>query len=164
MKHTYLVFVILVALGVTSCRTAKNKKADDDFYDFGAAPVKDAVDHPVKAKTTQGGRTYKVDSDGTYTKSKVSSRFEKVEVVTGKIDHEAKYYIILGSFSEKGNAHRLSERLAKQGFSPNILRSESGMYRVSGYYFNDEQAARMEVADIREKHPEYSDLWLLIKK
>ncbi len=96
--------------------------------------------------------------------TKVRSRMEKVEIVRGAIDYDAKYFIILGSFSKEENANKLVGRLAQQGFAPNILRSPAGLYRVSGYYFNDEQAARMEVAEIRKKYPEYNDLWLLIKQ
>ncbi|PID89346.1 MAG: hypothetical protein CSB01_02470 [Bacteroidia bacterium] len=118
-----------------------------------------------KAKPEQKEKTY---DTGEYTQpanyGDVSMRSEEVEVVRGAIDHKAKYFIILGSFSVEDNANKLVRRLAKQGFAPNILRSPSGMYRVSGYYFNDERAARMEVDAIRKKYPEYDDLWLLIKK
>lgn len=156
-KNLYFVCILLFALAVSSCKTMKKSRTDDDFYDFDK--------ENTNAGKDKGDAPYDVAEDGTYTKpADVSSRFEKVEIVRGAIDYDAKYFIILGSFSQEENANRLVGTLAKQGFAPNILRSESGMYRVSGYYFNDEKAARMEVTAIRAKYPEYDDLWLLIKK
>lgn len=159
-KSLYFVLIALFALAVTSCKTTKKSRTDDDFYDFN----KEEPTTTVK-KENRNEKTYETDYESTYTKpSNVSSRFENVEIVKGAIDYDAKYFIILGSFSKEENANRLVGTLAKQGFAPNILKAENGMYRVSGFYFNDERAARMEVDAIRKKYPEYNDLWLLIKK
>lgn len=158
-KSIYLIGIALFALAVTSCKTTKKNRTDDDFYDFNKKP------ESTKVEESKPETPYEVAADGTYTKpTTVSSRFEEVEIVRGAIDYDAKYFIILGSFSQEANANKLVGKLAKQGFAPNILRSPSGMYRVSGYYFNDEKAARIEVDAIRAKYPEYNDLWLLIKK
>lgn len=159
MKKNVFLSAFLVSIFLaTSCGSFKKKRKDDDFYDFNKKET-------VKEKPESTDTAYDTAKDGTYTKpADVSSRFEEVEIVRGAIDYDAKYFIILGSFSQQENANRLVGKLAKQGFSPNVLRSPSGMYRVSGYYFNDEKAARMEVTAIRKKYPEYDDLWLLIKK
>ncbi len=158
-KSVFLVGILAVMLSVSSCGLFnKNKKNDDDFYDFNKKETRKEKSESTKKKTDRE-KEYEVAKDGTYTKpAKVSSRFEEVEIVRGAIDYNAKYFIILGSFSQEANANKLVGRLAKQGFAPNILRSPSGMFRVSGFYFN------VEVAEIRKKYPEYSDLWLLIKK
>ncbi len=163
--------LLLTGLALTflaaSCGSLKKKKTDDDFYDFNK---KESTELPKKEEQTEV--TYDTNTPSQETKedaepatyTKVAMRSEKVDVVRGAIDYKARYFIILGSFSVEDNANKLVRRLAKQGFAPNILRSPSGMYRVSGYYFNDEKAARMEVDAIRKKYPEYDDLWLLIKK
>lgn len=159
-KSMYFIGIALFAFAITSCKTTKKSRTDDDFYDFNKKETS-----TQKAEEKGSEKHYDVREDGTYTKStNISSRFEEVEIVRGAIDYDAKYFIILGSFSQEENANKLVGRLAKQGFAPNVLRSPSGMYRVSGYYFNDEKAARMEVGVIRAKYPEYNDLWLLIKK
>ncbi len=174
MKRNLILAVLFAgALLVTSCKTTKRAKSDDDFYDFDKKETTTSrtsntggdSSSSSSSSSSQDGK-YDMAEDGTYTKAdgNVSSRFEEVEVVRGAVDYDAKYFIILGSFSQEANANKLVGRLSQQGFSPNILRSPSGMYRVSGYYFDDERAARMEVAEIRKKYPEYSDLWLLIKK
>ncbi len=183
-RNLFLVAMLATVFLATSCGSwKKKKKTDDDFYDFEKQnPRTEQTTHTTHTPhTTYDANhntehntnhsegtytgTYEDASEGSYTKhSPVSSRMEKVEIVRGAIDYEAKYFIILGSFSQEANANKLVGRLAQQGFAPNILRSPTGMYRVSGFYFNDEDAARLEVAEIRKKYPEYSDLWLLIKK
>ncbi|PVX50030.1 sporulation related protein [Balneicella halophila] len=160
MKNVFFYALLLSAFLATSCGSTKKSRTDDDFYDFNKQEP--TIEEPTTTETTND---YDVAADGTYTKpSNVSSRFETVEIVRGAIDYDAKYFIILGSFANENNANRLVGTLAKQGFAPNILKADNGMYRVSGYYFNDEKAARMEVDAIRAKYPEYDDLWLLIKK
>ncbi len=181
MKRNLLLVAMLATVFLAaSCGSwKKKKKSDDDFYDFEKQnPRTEQTTHTThKPHTTSDANhntnhsqgtytgTYDNASEGSYTKnSEVSSRMEEVEIVRGAIDYDAKYFIILGSFSQEANANKLVGRLAQQGFAPNILRSPAGLYRVSGFYFNDESAARSEVAEIRRKYPEYSDLWLLIKK
>ncbi len=159
MKKNVLVLALLVlAFIATSCSSLKKKKSDDDFYDFNK---EEKLEKPKQEKQEE---IYEGEYTSPSTYRDVSMRSEEVEVVRGAVDYKAKYFIILGSFSIEDNANKLVKRLAKQGFAPNILRSPSGMYRVSGYYFDDERAARMEVEAIRKKYPEYDDLWLLIKK
>ncbi|MBS9768785.1 MAG: SPOR domain-containing protein [Flavobacteriaceae bacterium] len=177
MKRNLILATILAgAFLATSCKTRQKSKADDDFYDFDKQETtyekpaetnkkKEIPYTPSDGRYTRGNSTSTVSSSTVNTaNTSVRSRMEKVEIVRGAIDYDAKYFIILGSFSKEANANKLVGRLAQQGFAPNVLRSPSGMYRVSGYYFNDERAARMEVAEIRKKYPEYNDLWLLIKK
>ncbi len=74
------------------------------------------------------------------------------------------YFVILGSFSYKDNAERFMETLRAQGFSPVILLSEVGFHRVSVNSYDNETDARVRIERIRNTHPEYHDLWLLIRQ
>lgn len=96
----------------------------------------------------------------------VSRRTEEVSAASGEASYlnQRKFYVILGSFSVKDNALRLKSKLTNMGFEPGVLINESKMYRVAAVSYNDEQSARRKIAQIRANYPEYSDLWLLIKK
>lgn len=74
------------------------------------------------------------------------------------------YFVIIGSFSSLENANRYKEELIPQGFSPIILHSETGYYRVCVNSYTDEASARQRVNQIRVNFPKYADTWLLIKK
>lgn len=74
------------------------------------------------------------------------------------------YFVIIGSFSSNENANRYKQELTPQGFSPIVLKSETGYYRVCVNSFTDESDARSRVHQIRSDFPQYYDTWLLIKK
>jgi hypothetical protein len=61
------------------------------------------------------------------------------------------------------NAKNYRETLLNKGFTPIILHSETGYYRVCVNSYQNESDARARVAQIRQTYPEYSDVWLLIK-
>lgn len=73
------------------------------------------------------------------------------------------FFVILGSFSHLDNAKNYREDLLNQGFTPIILHSETGYYRVCVNSYQNETDARNRVAQIRRTYPKYSDVWLLIK-
>ncbi len=74
------------------------------------------------------------------------------------------FYVILGSFSIYDNAQRFKKQLMSEDFYPGILVNQNGLYRVSVNSYDDETQARNRIREIREKFPQYSDVWLLIKK
>ena len=74
------------------------------------------------------------------------------------------FFVIVGSFSSNDNANRFKKDLMTQGFSPIILHSETGYYRVCVDSYTEEAAARSRVRQIRTDYPQYADSWLLIKK
>ncbi len=95
----------------------------------------------------------------------VMVREEKVKTVdqTGT-ETVYKYYVIVGSFQVIENARNFRTQLIREQFTPVILESEIGFYRVSVAAFNDEMAARDRIAQIRSNYDKYSDVWLLIRK
>jgi len=88
---------------------------------------------------------------------------EKVKVIDDE-DVIFGYYVIIGSFRVVENARNFRTDLINEGFKPLILENENGLYRVSVASFNDEQAARNRVAQIRNNYEKYNDVWLLIRK
>ena len=99
--------------------------------------------------------------------SSVSLRKESVTFTdaSDKTKNEANsYFVILGSFGQLDNAKNFRETLLNEGFSPIILHSETGYYRVCVNSYKSETEARSRVTEIRQAFPKYSDLWLLIKQ
>ena len=96
----------------------------------------------------------------------VSSKEERFSAAQGETaDYGSnKYFVILGSFSVLENAQRLKGTLASEGFHPVILKNESGMFRVCGNSYSEENDARSRIAEVRTQFSKYSDIWLLIKK
>lgn len=96
----------------------------------------------------------------------VNSKEERVTAANGEAKDygSKKFYIILGSFGVYENAQKFKKQLMAEDFFPGILVNEAGLYRVSVNSFDDEGAARRRVGELRQKFPQYNDLWLLIKK
>ena len=74
------------------------------------------------------------------------------------------YFVIIGSFGQLDNAKNYRETLLDEGFTPIILHSETGYYRVCVDSFKSENDARSRVSKLRQAFPKYSDVWLLIKE
>lgn len=96
----------------------------------------------------------------------VTSKEEWVTAAKGEANDLGlkRFYIILGSFGVYENAQKFKKQLMAKNFFPGILVNKANLYRVSVDSYDDEATARSRVSDIRQKFPEYSDLWLLIKK
>jgi len=74
------------------------------------------------------------------------------------------FFVILGSFSQLDNAKNARTTLLDEGFTPIILHSETGYYRVCVNSYKSESEARSRVTQIRQSFSKYSDVWLLIKE
>lgn len=113
---------------------------------------------PVKSET--------VVKPSTGTTQTITSKEEKVTAANGEAKDlgSKKFYIILGSFGVFENAQKFKKQLMAEDFFPGILINEAGLYRVSVNSYDDEASARTRVGEIRQKFPQYNDLWLLIKK
>lgn len=74
------------------------------------------------------------------------------------------FFVIVGSYSMADNAERARTILTRQGFTPIMLKSESGMNRMCVNSYTNETEARARVQEIRRNFPEYHDAWLLIRQ
>jgi hypothetical protein len=98
--------------------------------------------------------------------SSVTSKEEWIQAAKGEASDlgSKRFYIILGSFGVYENAQKFKKQLMAKNFFPGILVNKANLYRVSVNSYDDEATARARVSEIRQKFPEYGDLWLLIKK
>ena len=98
--------------------------------------------------------------------SSVAMRREQISFTQQEdiaIHEQNSYFVIVGSFSQLENARNFRETLLREGFSPIILHSETGNYRVCINSYKGEQEARSRVAQVRQAYSKYSDIWLLIR-
>jgi len=89
---------------------------------------------------------------------------EKLVPIENVMPSPEDYFVIIGSFRNPDNAKKHQSDVMKDGFSSEILKNDSGLYRVSVKATNDINAARIEVRRIWSLFPQYSDTWLLIQK
>ena len=110
-------------------------------------------------KTTQSSSPYLTEENS---KTDITVRTESVR----PIDQSEIYgfYVIIGSFRSIENARQYNVDLVRKGFTPVILESENGLFRISVGGYNDENAARTRIANIRAAYQEHMDVWLLIGK
>ena len=96
----------------------------------------------------------------------VKSKEERVKAASGEANDlgSKRFYIILGSYKIYEGAQKFKNQLMAEDFFPGILVNEAGLFRVSVNSYDDETVARSRIVEIRQKFPQYSDLWLLIKK
>jgi cell division protein FtsN len=119
-------------------------------------------------KTTQSTSPYQPAQETYRTEqnysSEASDRTESVRNLDPSDRTMYRFYVIIGSFRDVNNARRQTTELTRKGFTPSILEGENGLYRISVGGYNDERAARAQIADIRAFYAEHRDVWLLIRR
>ncbi len=79
------------------------------------------------------------------------------EVETGNNDQ--KYFLISGSFEIKDNADRYLAKLENEGYSPRIIATDFGMYRVAYLGFSDRKEAFNK---LNEEVDAGKEVWLCV--
>jgi len=147
-------FAILFVMALSSCKTSK-KQPEVQYTPPTTQPKVFTV-----PETTEAAKPAVADNS-------VSLRKESVTFTEAadKTNNESNtYFVILGSFGQLDNAKKFRETLLNEGFSPIILHSETGFYRVCVNSYKSESEARSRVTEIRGAFAKYADLWLLIKQ
>ena len=150
-----LFFAFVAVLAFASCKSKK----------VAQSPYTDTTPRVFSVPGTTGTSQPAVSTAPA--DSPVSMRNEQVSFIQqeDRIANESNsFFVILGSFSQLENARNFRETLLREGFTPFILHSETGNYRVCVNSYRGEQEARSRVAQIRQNYPRYSDVWLLIRK
>lgn len=149
--------LIIATLLLSSC--ASTRKGTSRFDDSKSPYVKEQPKTTVQVKQETPAPKPAPKSEP------VMVREEKVKTVdqTGA-ETVFRFYVIVGSFQVIDNARNFRTQLIREQFTPVILESEIGFYRVSVAAYNDEMAARDRIAQIRNNYDNYSDVWLLIRK
>ena len=114
-------------------------------------------------KTIRTGSSHQTEEKNSTTD--ITVRTESVTPIEPTDRTMYRYYVIIGSFSILDNARKYHSEMAKKGFTPEILESETGYFRISVGGYDEENAARAKIAGIRTMYKEeHSDVWLLIRK
>ena len=151
------ILIIMAVFALSACKTTKTQpevKYTPPANQPKVFAVPETVETPKPEKPAQPDNS-------------VSLRKESVTFTEAadKSENEANtYFVILGSFGQLDNAKTFREDLLNEGFSPIILHSETGYYRVCVNSYKSETDARSRVREIRQAFPKYADLWLLIKQ
>ncbi len=153
-----MIFVVIVVFALTACKTSKKQPEVKYVPPTEAQPKVFTVPETTEVKPA---------ATTTATEKPVSMRKEQVTFTDAadKTGNESNtYFVILGSFSQLDNAKNFRETLLNEGFTPIILHSETGYYRVCVNSYKNEGEARGRVKEVRDAFPKYADLWLLIKQ
>ncbi|MGQ7867748.1 SPOR domain-containing protein [Sunxiuqinia sp. sy24] len=162
------IMVAVLALGMVSsgCKVFQKVQKDD-------APAPETVQDNAKVFSVPKAKTEireEPTSDRMFEEEvekpvRIQSENFSFDQKEDQVKNENKsFFVIIGSFSSNANANRYKQELIPQGFSPIVLHSETGYYRVCVNSFIDEAEARKRVYQIRNEFPQYADTWLLIKK
>jgi hypothetical protein len=158
MKKIFIVTFTLILL-TSGCKVFKSSKKGEALSSKTETTNETKVfSVPATQPTINENTTSKKMND--QTENPISVKSEKFTFASkDKATYENKtFFVIVGSFN------RFKKELAKQGFNPIILSSETGYFRVCVDSFYDEAVARNRVKKIRSEFPKYDDSWLLIKK
>jgi len=158
-----ILFAVVLGLAVFGCKSKKEVAQSPYTTDPATQP---------KVFTVPASSTVQEKAEETKEESKVAEQepvaMRKEQVTFTRQEDKAQnetntFFVILGSFSNLNNARNYRETLLNQGFTPIILHSETGYYRVCVNSYQDESEARGRVSQIRQNYPQYADVWLLIK-
>ncbi len=155
-----MILALMVVFAFTACKTSKKQPEVKYVPPTEAQPKVFTVPETTETKPAATAITPAAEKP-------VSMRKEQVTFTDAadKSGNESNsYFVILGSFSQLDNAKNFRETLLNEGFTPIILHSETGYYRVCVNSYKSEGEARGRVKEIRDAFPKYADLWLLIKQ
>ncbi|MDF1546864.1 MAG: SPOR domain-containing protein [Bacteroidales bacterium] len=171
MKNFGLLAFLFIALIMSSCGAKEEKRedlaTDNDIvdatidtsqnYEAYEEFVSDGVDENLNPADSSSKETMIYVDD---TKEiQVDPPIEKKEVVKEKPVikeetkiHEKRYYIVVGSFKEYGNAQKLFNYFKDKGYYPIILPKVNDYNRVAISSFVDEANARKAIKKLRVEH------------
>ncbi|GEM_PF-417677 len=170
MNRTTLFFAALMLL-FSACKTTK-KMAQSEYTTDNTTSTK--VFTVPGSETTPQTTTPKVKETPVVTETPVVADEKPIAIKKEQVSFtnpqekvqniDNSYFVIIGSFSQLSNAKTYHEKLRNEGFTPIILHSETGYFRVCVNSYKNETEARSRIARIRHEYKEYADVWLLIKE
>jgi cell division protein FtsN len=149
--------IVLILIGIAlfaSCKTSKKAVVQPkpvEVVEKVAEPVKE-IPAPVVNEPVD--------------ETPIVIRTEEVKFIDDKAQTASSFdfYVIIGSFSVKANAEKNKVEMINKGFTPVVLTTDSGLFRVAVEQTNSEVGARAFVTHIRKQFPEHKDVWLLKKR
>ena len=155
-----ILIVIALVFAFTACKTIKQPAQSEYTTDPTTQPKVFTV--PASGAETETQNVAKVADEKPIAMRKEQVTFTQQEDRSSNESNT--YFVIIGSFGQLDNAKNYRETLLDEGFTPIILHSETGYYRVCVNSFKSENDARSRVTQLRQAFPKYSDVWLLIKE
>ncbi|HPR32811.1 MAG TPA: SPOR domain-containing protein [Prolixibacteraceae bacterium] len=150
-----LIVLVLFCFGL-SCKTAKKAVQQPE-----PAPVEEVVqkiEEPVKEEPVILMPE---------TEEPIVMKTEEVRVIEEEkppVEPSYDFFVIIGSFQKPENAEKCKTNMAGKGYTPVLLSTKSGFFRVAIEQTNSETDARTFIKKIRTQYPEHKDVWLLKKK
>jgi cell division protein FtsN len=128
-----------------------------------ATPV-ETEETAIVSKTVKKEKVSKAKKEKVKTAkvTKQKKQEENATPMTTPADNNAKYFIIVGTFSVKSNAENFSEKLKDKDFNSGVL-SDAEKNRVYLSAFSDKAEAQKYINDLRSDS-EYSNAWLYVKQ
>ncbi|MBN2637225.1 MAG: SPOR domain-containing protein [Prolixibacteraceae bacterium] len=155
-----ILFFVMVVFAFTACKTTKQQPQSQYTTDTTAQPKVFSVPGSETQTATETVATTPNENPISTKKEQVT--FTQPEDRTGNESNS--FFVIIGSFSQLDNAKNFRETLLDEGFTPIILHSETGYYRVCVNSYKNENEARIRIRELRQAFPKYADVWLLIKE
>ncbi|MCK3685959.1 SPOR domain-containing protein [Maribellus sp. YY47] len=156
-----IAFIVALVLALSACKTVK-QPAQSEYTSDNTAPTKVFTVPSAETKTEVAKPVQTVADE-----KPIAIRKEQVSF-TDQLEQSKNegntFFVIIGSFGQLDNAKNYRATLLQEGFTPIILHSETGYYRVCVNSYKNETEARSRVAQIRQTFEKYSDVWLLIKE
>jgi len=176
MKYINLIAFVFIALIISSCG-AKEEKREDLNNDIVDATVDTTMDYEKYENFVSEGVDDLNPADSSnketmvYTDNtkeiQVDPPVEKKEEVLDKPVvkkeepkvHEKRFYIVVGSFKEYGNAQKLYNYFKNKGYYPLILPKVNEYNRVAISSYVEEANARKAIKKLRVDHNDLT-FWL----
>lgn len=165
MKRIFFLLIAFV-LVLSACKTAK-KTAQSEYTSDNTASGTKVFTVPATVSETASEIETTVAEPKIADEKPIAVREEQVSFTNQREQTENvgnAFFVIIGSFSQLENAKKYRSTLLNEGFTPIILHSETGYYRVCVNSYKNESEARTRISEVRDNFSKYSDVWLLVKK
>lgn len=148
-----LVFIVsFLMIAFSACKSSKT---------LSKSAYEPAVNNKVETSLNTAPATPEVVKQA---QPEIVMRSEAVSIERSETTTLKAFYVIVGSFSMVENAYKLQNELLADGIPSDVLKSETGMMRVSYLGTDHESEARAMIQQIRQNKPAFSDVWLLKRK
>lgn len=162
MRVEIYLFAALLLITSSCAATRKQKESES------SRGTESNIPGTTTRRTLAPSSPVEEPKESTATKAGTGKPEKKITEVEKRIvtDNDTKpnpkrYFVILGSFRNPENARKQSAVIENEGFKPEILKTEEGLYRISVMATDDADNARSEVRRIWMMFPRYSDAWML---
>jgi cell division protein FtsN len=158
-----LVYAIACSLLLTTSCATLNKKTNSQAAQNSESNIPGTNSKKTTVQvTTQAPKPTQAPKTTLAPATPIREVKEKLVTENERTNDTKKYFGIVGSFSNFNNALKQQMKINAKGFTSEILKNYSGLYRISVKATDNIDEARTEIRRIRAQYPEYSDAWMLV--